>query len=345
MQWKNLVFHADCLQVIQHLHEDLAGQIRLIYIDPPFFTGTDYSFCQRTASSPFIQQLDTYSDRWIGGIQEYLRFMRERITAMKPLLTENGSLWVHLDWHVSHYVKILLDEIFGYANFVNEIVWQRTNSPKAQSRSFGSQHDVILLYANNAGSFAINPVYRELDERSLKPYSYEDERGRFRVIEIEARGIQRTENRKEFEWHGRTAPYLYSRETLDKWWEQGLIHTSASGIHRKKQYLDDVVGVPIADIWTDIPPPQGSSTEYTGFLTQKPIALLDRIITSASDPGDLVADFFAGSGTTALAATLTNRRWVLADTSQIAIDLIRKRLKAQGILTEEEYEFRTLSQR
>jgi adenine specific DNA methylase Mod len=268
----------------------------------------------------------TYSDKWKGGLQEYLDFMRVRLEAMKPLLRDDGSLWVHLDWHVSHYIKVILDEIFGYENFVNEVVWKRTNSPKAQSKGFGSQHDVILLYAVNASEFKTKQVYRQHDEKSRKPYSYKDERGKFRLIEIEAQGIQRTESRKEFEWRGRTAPYLYRAETLDEWWDEGLIYTSKHGRYTKKQYLSDVPGVPVSDLWTDISPVQGISKEHTGFLTQKPEALLERIIDSSTEPGDIVVDFFAGSGTTAVVANRMNRRWVICDLSEAAIKISKQRL-------------------
>ncbi|TFF84570.1 site-specific DNA-methyltransferase, partial [Candidatus Thorarchaeota archaeon] len=237
---------------------------------------------------------------------------------------------VHLDWHVSHYVKIILDEIFGYENFINEIVWKRTNSPKSQSKAFGTQHDVILLYAAKPSDFSLDTVYRKHDKKSLRPYSYKDEKGRFRLIEIEAQGIQRTEGRRQFEWRGRTAPYLYKSETLDEWWNRGLIYRSKNGRYSKKQYLEDVPGIPVSDIWLDVAPVQGSSTEYTGFLTQKPISLLKRILEAGSEPGDLVADFFAGSGTSGVAAQSCGRRWILCEVSDTAIDVIRERLRETG---------------
>jgi adenine-specific DNA-methyltransferase len=330
-KWSNLLLHGDCLAAIEKLRDELLGQIRVIYIDPPFFSGTDYTIKSKAGGShqdaPSLKETKTYSDKWSGGLQEYLDFMRERLVAMKPLLREDGSLWVHLDWHVSHYVKVLLDEIYGYPSFINEIVWRRTNSPKAQSRGLGTQHDIILLYALNPSSFKARPVYREHDEKSLRPYSYNDERGRFRLIEIEAQGIQRSEGRKQFDWRGRTAPYLYSQDTLERWWEDGLIYKSKHGRFSKKQYLEDVPGILVSDLWLDIPPLQGSSKEYSGFSTQKPEELLKRVIYSASEEGDVVADFFVGSGTTAVVAAKTRRKWIGVDSSAAAIDLVRERLK------------------
>ena len=333
--WKNRILHGDCLDVIRNHQEILQGEVRLIYIDPPFLSGTDYTLKTRfggnSQSAGNLYEEETYSDKWDGGLQEYLNFMKPRLKAMKPLLRQDGSLWVHLDWHVSHYVKIILDEIFGYSNFMNEIVWKRTNSPKAQSKGFGSQHDVILLYAADLTKFKTKLTYREHDKRSRKPYSYKDERGRFRLIEIEAQGIQRTEGRRQFEWRGRTAPYLYRKETLDKWWKAGLIYTSKNGRYTKKQYLADVPGVPVSDLWTDIHPVQGASKEHTGFLTQKPEALLERIIDSSSDEHDIVADFFVGSGTTVIVAERMNRRWIACDSSEAAIKVTKERLEGLDV--------------
>lgn len=341
----NTLYKGDCLNAIEVLNKTHQNKIRLIYIDPPFFSGTDYTLKRKTGSStmkaPSLQDISTYSDKWSGGLEEYLEFMRERLESMRPLLTDNGSLWIHLDWHVSHYIKTIMDGIFGYSNFINEIIWKRTNSPKAQSRGFGSQHDVILVYAKDRTKFKINPVYREHDERSLKPYSYSDEKGRFRLIEIEAQGIQRTEDRKQFKWKGRTAPYLYRKETLDDWWDSGNIYTSKNGRYTKKQYLSDIPGVIVSDLWLDISPIQGASKEYVGFLTQKPLKLIKRIIEATTSPGDIIIDFFAGSGTTAVAASETSRKWIVCDSSKIAIDLIISRLRKST--SESSYEIINLA--
>lgn len=337
---ENLLFKGDCLEIIQNKLEGFKGKFRLIYIDPPFLSGTQYSVKQKTPgdaeNAGTLLETATYSDKW-DGLDEYLSFMKPRLKAMKDLLSNNGSLWVHLDWHVSHYVKLILDEIFGYNHFVNEIIWKRTNSPKAQSKGFGTQHDVILLYAVEPDGFQIQPMYRDHDTKSLKPYSYKDDKGRFRLIEIEAQGIQRTQERKQYEWKGRTAPYLYKRATLDNWWEAGLIYRSRNGRYTKKQYLNDSPGLLVSDLWHDIAPVQGASKENTGFLTQKPEALLDRVIRSSTEEGDLVGDFFAGSGTTAVVAANLNRRWVLCDDSESSIDVIRKRI--EGLEEHVKYEF------
>ncbi|TXT55906.1 MAG: hypothetical protein BAJATHORv1_30289 [Candidatus Thorarchaeota archaeon] len=331
MTWQNIIMQGDCLDAIKKLKPEFRNKIKIIYIDPPFFSGTDYCLKKKTSDSSHVsaevKDIQTYSDKWDGGLEEYLEFMRSRLEAMISLLSKEGSLWVHLDFHVAHYIKVILDEILGYENFVNQIIWRRTNSPKAQSKGFGTQHDIILLYAKDISAFSTKTVYRKYDEKSLRPYSYEDERGRFRLIEIEAQGIQRTEGRRTFEWRGRTAPYLYRRETLDKWWEEGIIYESRNKRYSKKQYLEDMPGIPVSDLWLDIPPIQGSSKEYTGFITQKPEKLLERIIDCASGGQDIVADFFAGSGTTSVVAQRMGRRWITCDWSEVSIELIQSRLK------------------
>jgi DNA modification methylase len=325
------------------LQSDLEEKIDLIYIDPPFFSGTDYTLKKKGKKeeerAPTLGESLAYSDKWSGGIDEYLSFMEERLEAMYPLLKRSGCIWVHLDWHVTHYVKTILDGLFGYSNFVNEIIWRRTNSPKAQSKGFGSQHDTLLLYAKDIEEFDVKPVYRKHDEKSMRPYRYGDERGKFRLIEIEAQGIQRTADRKQFEWRGRTAPYLYRKQTLDKWWDQGIIYKSKNNRYSKKQYLADTPGVLVSDLWMDISPIQGASKEYLGFLTQKPLALLKRIIESTTKPDELVADFFAGSGTTAVAANNAGRKWILCDNSDVSIEVCRKRLERE---VEEDYQFLSL---
>ncbi|PMP81846.1 MAG: hypothetical protein C0175_04695, partial [Caldisericum exile] len=305
----------------------------LIYIDPPFFTGADFTVRTKIGDEeiekePSIIEERAYKDTWSGGIASYLKYMYERLVLMRELLAENGSIYVHLDWHIGHYVKVMMDEIFGYENFVNEIVWRKTNSPKAQSKGFGTQHDNIFVYAKNVNSVVFNKSYRAVDERGLKPYSYEDEKGKFRLIELEAQGVQRTAGRKVFEFRGRTAPWLYSLETLEKWWKEGLIYKTKQGRYAKKQYLDEIPGLLVSDVWVDeeVSPLQGSSAEFLSFDTQKPEALLKRIILASSNPGDIVADFFCGSGTTLAVAEKLGRRWIGCDLSKFAIQVTRKRL-------------------
>jgi adenine specific DNA methylase Mod len=332
--WRNLLIWGDNKLIMSSLlKQGWAGKINLIYIDPPFYTGADFTVRttvgdETIEKAPSVIEERAYKDTWSGGIASYLKYMYERLVLMRDLLAENGSIYVHLDWHVGHYVKVMMDEIFGYENFINQIIWRKTNSPKAQSKGFGTQHDMIYIYAKNINATTFNKIYRSLDEKALMPYSYEDEKGKFRLIELEAQGVQRTVGRKVFEFKGRVAPWLYSKETLEKWWNEGLIYKTKHGRYAKKQYLDEIPGLLLSDIWVDeeAAPLQGSSKEFLAFDTQKPEALLKRIILASSNPGDIVADFFCGSGTTLAVAEKLGRRWIGCDLSKFAIQVTRKRL-------------------
>jgi len=334
--WKNLLIWGDNKLVMSSLiKQGWAGKINLIYIDPPFFTGADFTVKtnigdEEIEKEPSIIEERAYRDTWSGGIASYLKYMYERLVLMRELLAENGSIYVHLDWHVGHYVKVMMDEIFGEKNFINQIVWRKTNSPKAQSVGFGTQHDMIFIYAKDGDSLEMKPVYRTPDEDYLKSFVYDDNDGRgpYQTTALIAGGVQRTAGRKVFNFRGVTAPWLYSLENLEKFWQEGRIYKTKSGMYRLKVYLKDIPGQVVSDIWVDkeVNPLQGQSQEALAFDTQKPEALLKRIILASSNPGDIVADFFCGSGTTLAVAEKLGRRWIGVDLSKYAIQVTRKRL-------------------
>ncbi len=331
--WKNRLIWGDNLLVMGSLLKNFAGKINLIYIDPPFATGDDFSFTvnigdqAEITKEPSALEVKAYRDTWGKGMQSYLQMMYDRLVLMKELLADDGSIYVHLDWHVGHYVKAIMDEIFGRDNFLNEIVWKKTNSPKAQSQAFGTQHDVIFWYSKSK-NHSYNQVYRKLDSKALQPYIYDDNdgKGKYRLIEIEAQGVQRHAKRKQFEFRGRKAPWLYSLETLESWWEESRIYRSKNGRYSKKQYLAEVEGLLISDLWTDDEVAPIQSSEKVGYETQKPASLLERVIKSASNEGDLIADFFAGSGITGAVAEKLGRHWIMSDLGRFAIHTTRKRL-------------------
>ena len=315
--WENKLILGDNLKVLKTLTEDpnVRGKVKLIYIDPPFATKQDFMKKEEKA----------YSDKVVGSA--FIEFLRKRLILLRELLSEDGVIFVHLDEKKGHYIKVVLDEIFGEYNYRNGIIWRKTNSPKAQTLGFGNQHDIIFMYTKSDQS-KFSKAYKPFDEKSVKPYSYQDEKGKFRLIELEAQGVQKSASRKQFAFKGRTAMWLYKIGTLEEWDRENLIYTSAGGRFSKKQYLDEMEGVLVSDLWVDegVSPLQGSNAENTSYPTQKPEALLSRIINASTVEGDLILDAFAGSGTTLSVAEKTNRRWIGIDCGKLAIYTIQSRM-------------------
>jgi len=286
--WKNLLVWGDNKLVMSSLiKQGWAGKINLIYIDPPFFTGADFTVRTKLGDEPIekepsIIEERAYKDTWSGGIASYLKYMYERLALMRELLAENGSIYVHLDWHVGHYVKVMMDEIFGWDSFINDIIWsyQGTGAPK---KGFKHKHDMILLYSKSEQFFFSDENTREsMTEKTKVKFTMIDEQGK------------------------RYKHYKHP---------DGTYH---------RQYLDEMEGMRLRDVW-EISTIQ-SWDEKLAFDTQKPEALLKRIILASSNPGDIVADFFCGSGTTLAVAEKLGRRWIGCDLSKFAIQVTRKRL-------------------
>ena len=266
---------------------------------------------------------ETLDDSW----KWYLVFMAVRLIEIHRILKPTGSVYLHCDQTMSHSLKLLMDFVFGKSNFCNEIVWRKTNSPKAQSRVFGAQHDIILYYAKGGG-FTFNKVHLEADEAYLKSFRYEDERGKYQTIALVAGGLQRTPDRKTFEFGGVVAPWLYKKETLEQWQKDGLIVKTKTGGYRKKDYLCEREGKLVADIWVDnaVAPMQGKAKERADYPTQKPLALLHRIIKASSNKGDIVLDPFCGCATACVAAAELDRKWIGIDISEAAEERMRERM-------------------
>jgi len=333
--WKNLLIWGDNKLVISSLiKQGWAGKINLIYIDPPFFTGADFTIRtrlgdERIEKEPSIIEERAYKDTWSGGIASYLKYMYERLVLMRELLAENGSIYVHLDWHVGHYVKVMMDEIFGYENFRNEIVWQKLSSPKAQTLGFGNIHDVIMWYSKGAKLTFNESRVPHKEEYLKKMYRFfEHETGRrYRLHDFtqKGQGEQRRFGEKVL-----TPPpgkhWIWSQDKIDDGLKRALIIFSSTGMPQVKRYLDEVTGHRLSDIWMDVNPIGSVAEERLDYDTQKPEALLKRIILASSKPGDIVADFFCGSGTTLAAAEKLGRRWIGSDLSKFAIQVTRKRL-------------------
>jgi len=291
--WQNLLFHGDNKDVLATLLElGFRGKIDLIYIDPPFKSGADYvrkvelrglkNLGQIDEDEASVLQQTMYFDIWNNDT--YLQFMYERLLLMKELLADTGSIYVHLDWHVGHYVKLLMDEVFGQDNFRNEIVWCYRRW-SAESKIFQNSHDYILLYTKTDNYKWNQPFEKYADEAAH--FTEEDENGKYR-------------------WQ-----YLRGK--------------------KYKLYLKE--GTRMKDWWDDLPYINSMAHERTGFSTQKPEALLERIIKASSNPDDLVLDCFIGSGTTARVAQKLGRRWIGCDINKGSIHLTSREL--QKIISEQ----------
>jgi len=324
--WTNKLIFGDNLQVLKALMDDPEaydkntgrGKIRLIYIDPPFATKQEFRG---------TQDQKAYQDKIVGA--QFLEFLRKRLVFLRELLANDGSVYVHLDQKKGHYIKVLLDEVFGEHRFQNEIVWKKTTAPKEQSTAFGYIHDTIFLYSKGI-NFHFNsqyiPLRKDYTKTTYKYIEKETERryGSFDLTQS-GPGPARQFSNKVLEPPG-GKHWIWSQERIDKAMEEGLIIFTKKGTPRVKKYLDERKGEPIKDIWTDILAIQAGAKEDTDFPTQKPEALLERIIKASSNPGDIVLDAFAGSGTTGAVAEKLGRRWIMTDCGKLAIYTMQKRL-------------------
>ena len=316
----------------------MRGKVDLIYIDPPFDSKADY----RTTISlpgwdieqkPTVLEQFAYSDTWEDGTASYISMITARIALMKELMSDTGSICFHIDWHVGHYVKIVMDEIFGKDNFVNEIIWHRTK-PKSFTAT-GTVHDTIFWYQKSP-QFKPNIVYIPVEQEHLdRMYKNEDEGGKFAWVTLDAPGQGEARN---FGGTVISPPkgrhWAWSQERIDAEWNKGIIKIGErGGAVYQKRYANKTEGQVVGSLWIDEEVRIGvmaSSKESTGYDTQKPERLLRRIITQNTQEGDLVADFFSGSGTTASVAEKLGRRWIATDLGKPACMIARKRLIDQN---------------
>lgn len=331
--WMNQIFWGDNLQVMSHLLKKYRGQVDLIYIDPPFDSKADYKK-RISLKGKNVENDNTafeekqYTDIWSND--EYLQFMYERLIILKELLSDTGAIYVECDPTRGHYIKIILDEIFGPNNFVNQIIWKRTFSHGDSgqgAKHLGRLHDMILLYKKTE-SMKMNTVYTPYSEKYIKDfYRYTDDDGRkYRLVSLLGPGGAAKGN-PYYEFLGVSKYWVYSKERMQRMYEEGLIiQTKPNSVPQRKRYLDEAPGVPLQDIWVDINAVQGGANENCGYPTQKPEALLERIIEASTDKGDLVFDCFMGSGTTQAVAMKLGRRFIGADINLGAVQTTTKRL-------------------
>ncbi len=331
--WINKIFWGDNLQVMSHMLKEYRGQIDMIYIDPPFDSKAQYKKTIKINSKDVSNDMMSfeevqYKDIWTNDT--YLQFLYERLIIMRELLKDTGSIWVHCDQSKGHYIKIILDEVFGQDNFVNQITWKRTfaHGDSGQgAKHLGRISDYIYLYGKSS-AVNLNSIYVPYEKSYIeRVFSGKDDDGRrWQSVSLTAPGGASKGN-PSYNFLGVTRYWQYSKANMEKLYAEGKIYQSKPGaVPRRKMYLDEAKGVPLQDIWTDIVPVQGLSNENENYPTQKPITLLERIIKLTSNPGDLVFDCFMGSGTTQAVAMKLGRRFIGADINLGAVQTTTKRL-------------------
>ncbi len=346
-EWMNRLIYGDNLLAMQALLAgdeatglpSLRGKVDLIYIDPPFDSKADY----RTKitlpgidieQKPTVMEQFAYSDTWQDGTVSYLKMLYPRLVLMRELLSDKGSIYVHIDWHVGAYMKVILDDVFGKENFRNEITWRRQipRGRKAYAEYYAFGADYIMLYTKAEKSTWNRQVkYNYLSIEEAESKYMKDERGYFRTSDP---GSYSFDSLKKLYEEGRLYASRNSTIVIDE--EKKTIKTSKGGKVAVKYYREKVGDtiveeLPIDNIWTDIAGMGIVSSEYIGYATQKPEALLERIIKASSNEGDLVCDFFGGSGTTAAVAERLGRRWITTDIGKPATLVMRKRFIDQEV--------------
>jgi adenine-specific DNA-methyltransferase len=324
--WRNRLIWGENLWVLASLVCELAGRVDLIYIDPPFLAGRDFSH-----STGAGIRIKAYYDTWGGGRDAYLAMMWPRLLLARELLSERGSLYFHIGPNVNHYVRALLDEIFGGEDGT-EIIWKRTTA-HSDSNAYGTVHDKILFYTKTA-----RPIWNEQfvphDRKYVDgKYTGRDPDGRRYMLDNITSPNPRPN--MTYVWKGHAPPAMgwrYSQQKMAELDAQGRLWypDSKEKRPRLKRYLDESRGVPLSSLWTDIRPINSQAREDTAYDTQKPEALLERIIAASSEPGSLVLDFFCGAGTTLAVAERLGRRWIGCDIGRQAVQTSRQRLLESG---------------
>lgn len=347
--WHNRLIYGDNLLAMAALlagdenTPSLRGKVDLIYIDPPFDSKADYR-TKVTLPGVELEQRPTvieqfaYSDTWADGTASYLRMIVPRLVLMRELLSDTGSIYVHLDWHVGHYVKIVMDEIFGKGNFRNDIAWTRSASHNDTTGKYGITKDSLLFYTKGS-NYPFTRQYLPYSQEYIDAEWNQLPSGRYWKSE----NMLDPQNKMAmYEFHGTSARWRTSPEKMEELWNakqtdvpnsHGRIKLGRNGKPIKRCriiFLDEMPGVPLSDCWNDISYVAGGSGQSVNYATQKPEKLLERIIRTSCLENALVADFNGGSGTTAAVAEKLGRRWITSDLGKPACMIMRKRLIDQG---------------
>ena len=357
----NTLFYGDNLDILREYVAD--ESVDLVYLDPPFNSNATYNVLFKAPGGEQSQaQIEAFEDSWHwnasaedafdqviksgntdaaemlramrsflkeNDMMAYLAMMAVRLLELHRVLKPTGSLYLHCDPTASHYLKVLLDAIFGARLFINEIIWLRANAHNFKTRYWPRQHDILLFYGKS-DSVVVNPQYEPYGPEQLSRYKA-DENGRlYTGQDVTVSLIRRL---RQFEWRGVTPPphrsWGASREQLEAWYQEGRILLRKDGKPRLdglKVYLDETKGKQIGTVWDTIDRVKNTSGERLGYPTQKPLALLERVVSASSNEGDVVLDPFCGCGTTVHAAQKLNRRWIGIDITHLAISLVKRRL-------------------
>ena len=353
------IFIRDNLEVMRGVN---SASVDLIYLDPPFNSKRMFEapIGSQAAGASFKDAwtLDDVKEEWVTqiedehpalahiitaagkahseGMQAYLTWMTVRLMEMHRLLKPTGSIYLHCDPTAAHYLKALLDSVFGPENFRSEITWRRTNSKGLSFKSYPNNHDTLFYYSKG-DQFTWNRSYRPHDREYVEQFyrHVEPQTGRrYRLSDLTNPNKDRPN--LTYEWNGHMRVWRWTKERMQEAHDRGIIHYSSTGLASQRRYLDEMQGNPVDTIWDDIKPVQAQSKERTGYPTQKPLALLERIIKASSNEGDVVLDPFCGCATACIAAERLGRQWIGIDISEKAYDLVIDRMRREVSLGDED---------
>ena len=340
--WMNKIFWGDNLQVMSHMLKDYRGKIDLIYIDPPFDSKADYKKKIKLKNKNVLNDNNCFEEKQYGDIwtnDNYLQFMYERLILMKELLSESGSIFLHCDDSKNFLLRSLLSEVFGEENFRNEIIWKRSTATGLASKRCGTLHDTIYWYSKSE-NYYFQMQYHEYDDNYLKR-ARKDENGRLYIPIPTGNPGPRPNLYYEYKgYYPHPNGYKWTKEKMEEYDREGrlIFPETKDGRIQFKQYVDEMEGMKLQDLWLDVYPVNPVAKERNGYPTQKPEALLERIIKMTSPENGIVFDCFMGSGTTQASAIKNNRRFVGADINMGSIQMTVKRLLEIGN-KEEKCEF------
>ena len=346
--WTNKLIWGDNKHILSSLKHgpmreeiEKQGGIKLIYIDPPFDVGADFTMDvqigdQSLEKEPGVLEQLAYRDTWGLGQDSYLSMIYERLILMRDLLADDGSIYVHCDHHIDNRMRGVLEEVFDSDNFVSHIIWKRTGA-RSQSKFINPVTDSIFFFSKNKDNLLWNSYRTEYSEDYIKKYYRNNDNGRlYQDTSLIAPG-----KGYDFNWKGVVKRWRHTKEKFEELESNKLLHYTSKGVARLKRYLDESEGILPQSLWLDISNVNSQSNERLDYPTQKPENLLKRIIKASSNEGDIVADFFVGSGTTSAVAEKLNRKWIVSDIGKFSIHTTRKRMLAvQRAMKEEGKDYR-----